>query len=299
MRLRNLQIPVSALVVALANSVATSGQTTESRLVTPDTLAPAESAEVTSSGAQIDPDEMTGHPLHAALQYARVRSEYIRRHLRDFECLLIKRERINGRLRDYQYAITRARAEQVEGDRVVVPFSVYMQFLAPDEVKGRKAVYVQGQNEDKILVRTGGRRFSYITIKLDPRGDAVRRESRYTITELSLEHMARLITAKVERDMRADPTGENTEVTFYLGAKVNGRSCTHFRVRHPKPADGLNFYMANVYVDDEFQVPIRVEGYDWPDESGEPVLLEEYTFTQLQLNVGLTDANFSSSLVGR
>jgi hypothetical protein len=111
--------------------------------------------------------------------------------------------------------------------------------------------------------------------------------------------MARRIIDKVEADMRADPTGENTQVTFFLGAKVNGRVCTHFHVTHPQRAEGLSFYMASVYVDDDLQVPIRIEGYDWPEDSGDPVLLEEYTFTHLQLNVGLTDASFATSLVGR
>jgi hypothetical protein len=100
--------------------------------------------------------------------------------------------------------------------------------------------------------------------------------------------------------MRFDPTGENTQVTFFRAAKVEGRSCTRIRVMHPTPDENLNFHIANVYVDDELQVPIRVEGYGWPDgEEDDPPLLEEYTFTRLRLNVGLTDAHFHPSVVGK
>ena len=45
--------------------------------------------------------------------------------------------------------------------------------------------------------------------------------------------------------------------------------------------------------DDELQIPIRYESYDWPQkEGGQPVLLEEYTYTDLKVNVGLTDKDF-------
>ena len=62
----------------------------------------------------------------------------------------------------------------------------------------------------------------------------------------------------------------------------------------------LTFHIAEVYVDDELHVPIRVEGYDWPESgSSDPVLLEEYSFTRLRLNVGLKDSDFSPALVER
>jgi hypothetical protein len=40
-------------------------------------------------------------------------------------------------------------------------------------------------------------------------------------------------------------------------------------------------------------VPVHYEAYDWPKQPGEPpVLLERYTYTDLKLNPGLTDADF-------
>jgi hypothetical protein len=41
-------------------------------------------------------------------------------------------------------------------------------------------------------------------------------------------------------------------------------------------------------------LPVRFEAYDWPTEEGaEPYLLEEYTYQDLQLNVGLSEIDFS------
>ena len=51
--------------------------------------------------------------------------------------------------------------------------------------------------------------------------------------------------------------------------------------------------MARIYLDDQLNLPIRYEAYDWPDQPGDkPVLLEEYTYVNLKINQGLTDADF-------
>jgi hypothetical protein len=51
--------------------------------------------------------------------------------------------------------------------------------------------------------------------------------------------------------------------------------------------------MARIYVDDELQLPIRFEAYDWPTQQGaEPQLIEEYTYMNLKVNQGFTDADF-------
>jgi hypothetical protein len=173
-----------------------------------------------------------------------------------------------------------------------------MRFLAPATLKGRKVLYVRGQNEGKMLVRNGGKRFSYVTVRLEPDSEAAMKESRYPITETGLKNVTRRLLEKAEEDMLHDPTGANTQVTFFRDAKVDGRTCTRIRVTHPEPDENLSFHVANVFVDDQLGVPVRVEGYGWPDEEDDaPPLLEEYTFTRLRLNVGLTEAQFDPSIV--
>jgi hypothetical protein len=40
-------------------------------------------------------------------------------------------------------------------------------------------------------------------------------------------------------------------------------------------------------------VPIRYAAWTWPEKAGEePPLLEEYTYVDMKLNVGLTDKDF-------
>ena len=51
--------------------------------------------------------------------------------------------------------------------------------------------------------------------------------------------------------------------------------------------------LAKVFVDDELHLPIRVEIYELPlDHSKQPQLVEEYTYLELKLNNGYSDADF-------
>ena len=133
------------------------------------------------------PDNWESHPLVPALNLARERRVHIRENVRDFTCVLVKRERINGQLRDYVYLATKVRREQREGDKIIKPFAVYTQFLGPKKLRGRKVLYVEGENNGKMLVRNGGSRFNYLTFRLEPTSPAAMRESRYPITELGLD----------------------------------------------------------------------------------------------------------------
>ena len=246
------------------------------------------------------PHNWESHPLAPALNLARVRGAYLHEHVRDFTCLLVKRERINGQLHDYEYLATKVRREQRDGDQITKPFAIYAQYLGPKKVRGRQVLYVQGENDGKMLVRKGGSRFNYITVKLQPNGAAAMRESRYPITELGLDSITQRFISQTLNDIRHDPTGENSRVTFFHQASVENRPCLHIQVVHPTRQEQFTYHMANLYIDNELHMPIRVEIYDWPkDGDAKPVLEEEYTLTRLQLNVGLTDADFSPSVLDR
>ena len=242
------------------------------------------------------PRDTSQHPLAWTVRYATARYDYIRQNVRDYTCLLIKRERIDGELQDYRYLRTLVRRELLQDGRVVRPMAVFMHHLEPGKLKGRRVLYVAGQNDGKVLVRKGGGAFNYLKLKIDPHGAAARRESNYPITDVGLGKMVERLIARAKDDIRHDPTGANTQVSHFRNAKVNDRVCTHIRVVHPKRTDGIDFHKASLYVDDELHVPIRLVVYGWPRREGEePPLIEEYTYVDLRLNVGLTDADFSKA----
>lgn len=234
------------------------------------------------------------HPLVPALRIAEAGLENINKNVRDYSCTLVKRELVNGKLGAHEYMFVKVRHEQKKNNQIVSPFSVYMYFLGPVKVKGREVLYVQGRNNGKLVAHEGGNFFGgalirKISVNLLPTSKLAMRGNRYPITEIGIKNLVTKLIEVAKADMKY---GE-CEVNFYNGAKVDGRKCTCIEVNHPLRRDEFRYHKARIYLDDELNVPIRFAAWDWPKKKGgRPVLMEEYTYTNLNLNVGLTDADF-------
>lgn len=233
------------------------------------------------------------HPLTSVLKYARAEQIYLREAVHDFTCRLVKRERIDGILQDYQYIDMKVREEVRGSGRVISPLSINLHFLGPANVAGRRVIYVAGRNDGKMLVRNGGKHFDYVVVQIEPWGESAQKESLVPITESGFNQVLAHMIDVLDQHVQADPSGENTQVERLAGAKLNKRACSVIRIVHPKKQDGLDFHVANVFIDDELRVPVRVDFSDWPRRPNQPPpLLAEYTYTELQLNVNLPDATF-------
>ncbi len=246
--------------------------------------------------------EQFTHPLAWTVDYAASRSEYIRRNVRDYTCRLIKRERIGDELQSYQFAKLKVRSEQRRDGELIKPMAVFMQYLAPARLKDRRVLFVAGENDGQVLVRKGGSMMKHLKISVDPFGKAAKRESNYPITHVGFDKFVERLVEIAQEDIERDPKGENTRVSYFRNAKVGKRKCTRIHVEHPEQKQEMQFHMATLFVDDELNVPVRLVTYGWPEVAGDkPPLNEEYTYVDLKLNVGLTDADFSESnlLAGR
>ena len=240
------------------------------------------------------------HPLAAVLKFANREQAYLRQTVRDFTCRVTKRERIDGELQDYYYIDMRVREQTSAGGRVTQPLSVLLEFLGPSDVEGRRALFVAGQNDDRLLVRKGGRRFSHVVIDIDPFGSIVKRESLMPINEIGFTHLLDRTIRTLQQDIAADPSGDNTIVERITTATINGRPCEMLRITHPQRRDGLQFFSASMSIDSELHVPVRFDVYDWPETPGQqPPLMAEFTYTNVTLNVDLDDATFEPAILRR
>ena len=97
----------------------------------------------------------------------------------------------------------------------------------------------------------------------------------------------------IEKGERDRQQGECV-VNINRSSKINGRDCTMIEIRHPVEREHFEFHIAKIFIDDQLNVPISYSAYSWPkEEGGKPVLQETYTFTDLEINVGLTDEDFN------
>jgi hypothetical protein len=232
------------------------------------------------------------HPLDPALELARTGLKRIQGTVDDYSCTLVKREQIDGKLLDYEYMFVKVRNRKVVDGKIVTPFSVYMYFLKPADVKGREVLYVEGRNEDKMVAHEGGTAGKFLpTVWIKPNGIIAMRNQRYPITDVGLENLVAKLIERGEIDIAAGR--REHEVTFHEDAKVNGRTCTLLQIKNAQPNENLDFHLAQVFVDKELNVPIRYVAYDFPAKPGDPLpVIEEYTYLNLKLNVGLTDKDF-------
>jgi hypothetical protein len=230
------------------------------------------------------------HPLDAALRIAQDALVRIRSDVNDYSCTLVKRERVAGVLNEPEYIYTEVRNRKVVEGQVKTPFSVYMYFLKPADIKGREVIYVEGVNNNKLVAHEGGSILKLAPpVWLRPDGPIAMRGQLYPITDVGIENLITKLIEKGERDRQRD----ECDVQFIKNAKINGRTCTVLQVTHPHPRTHFDFHIARVFIDDELNLPVRYAAYSWPTAEGaNPEVIEEYTYLNLKINVGLSDDDF-------
>ncbi len=226
--------------------------------------------------------------LNYALDFARTAKQRMEE-IQDYTCSLVKRERVDGMLGGSQGMHVKIRHERKEGDTVTVPFSVFLAFLKPEKLAGREVLFVANQNQGDLIARRGGRRSPNMTIQLPIDSPMAMDGNRYPIVEIGFQNLTMRLIEVLETEQKFG----KGKIDIYPGAKVNGRLCTHFRLTQEQKRPGLTYFQAEVSVDDELGLPILFRSYDWPSKEGdEPILLEEYFYKDVKLNVGLTDRDF-------
>lgn len=264
----------ATILAVVASAAIASGQIAETA-----SLLPQDAATVQNAPPQVAAQE---HPLEPALKMALQTKQVIDTTLKDYSATVVKHERIDGKLSDPEYALIKVRQQ---------PFSVYMYFLSPKNLEGQECMYVEGANNGNMYAHAppGTLRGRFGTVSLAPNSAMAMKDQRYPITEIGIANLTKRLIEVGEHDKQF---GE-CDVKFYQGAKVNGRVCTMIQVTHPIARRNFLFNVARIYLDNQLQLPIRYEAYEWPEKAGDPpVLLEEYTYMNLQINQGFTDADF-------
>lgn len=200
----------------------------------------------------------------------------------DYVCTFHKRERIAGRLTPQHIMSMKVRTK---------PNSIYFKFHQP--IQGREAIYIAGKHDSKILAHDVGlNKFLAGTLALEPTSSRAMENCRHPITEAGIGPL--LDTLAKRWALELDP--EETKVAFRDDMLVASRRCTMIESKHPARRPAFLHHMVRVYIDQELNLPIRFEAFDWSKREGlEPELTEEYTYTQLRVNVGLQDIDFDVS----
>jgi Protein of unknown function (DUF1571) len=202
--------------------------------------------------------------------------------IHDYTCVFHKHERIDGQMVTPHIMAMKTRTS---------PHSLYFKFVQPN--RGREAIWDPTRNKGKVVAHDVG--FGKLlagTMILDPNGSMAMEENRHPITHAGIGHM---IDTVIERwNTELDPTESLVEI--HPHAKVANRECTLIETTHPGRGASFLFHRVKVYIDHEHGLPIRFEAYDWPKTAGaEAPLVEEYTYSDLKIDVGLSDVDFDAA----
>ena len=235
------------------------------------------------------PRDAETHPLQPLLALTEQTLATMRRDVRDYTATMVKQERVNGTLLEQQVLTCKIRQMQhAESGEPARPFSVYLRFLEPNSVKGREVIWVPDQNDGKMLAHEGGWK-NLTTVRLPPKSKLAMIGNRYPITEIGLENLL----VKLLEIGGTELAHGTCEVRVTHDLAINDRPCSLIEIRQTERREGQQFYRAEIYLDHELELPVRYAAYDWPEEEGgEPLLLEQYTYADLKLNVGLSDEDF-------
>ncbi|MDB4786423.1 MAG: DUF1571 domain-containing protein [Planctomycetaceae bacterium] len=195
----------------------------------------------------------------------------------DYKMVFVKRELI-GRVMNEAIMNVKVRQE---------PLSVYMLFGKPYE--GREVIFVEGKNNNELLVHETGIKSLAGTLSLDPHGSMAMKENHHSINKFGIKN---LVTELADLWI-SEAHLPGIEVKYYPKAKIGEKACKTIEVTHPKEIAGASYHITRFYLDAKTNIPVRLQHYSFPTKPGaEPVLYEEYTFLEFEPNQGFKDIDF-------
>lgn len=233
----------------------------------------AQGPELTAAAAPTSAPAAAPADLGAQLRQQVYAMDRAYRSVQDYTAIFYKQERVNGELLPVETIEMKFRK----------PFGVYMHWVSGD-FAGREVLYVKGWNDDKIHAHQGS--FPDITVNLKPDSSLAMRGNRHPITKAGfgetirlLVKDARLAEARPQDDVKYEDLGE---------WEVHGARSRCLEARAPGGKFSPYYApRAKICFNAKTRMPTRVT--IWDDEDN---IVEDYSYADVRLNPGLTDADF-------
>lgn len=195
----------------------------------------------------------------------------------DFTCTFSKQEVINGQSKGLQV---------MEVKHMAKPFSVAMHWRKNPPL-GDTVLYVEDKYDNKMLVRPTSpilRAMVPVAVRSPDDAEALKN----TLRPVNMFGFERGLSNLLDTYKRAKAAGD-LKMSYEGPAKIGDRNCIKLvRCLPDKPQYRNAASKTVIYIDTDYLVPIRIEGYD---VLGVPN--SEYTYSNLKFNVGLVDEDFT------
>jgi hypothetical protein len=215
------------------------------------------------------------HPLVPVLRLAAKSMEKLEQ-VKDYEAVVIKKEMVGKTLLTSQMNI-KLREE---------PKDVYLKFIDPHA--GRQVLFSPDKRNGMMLVRETGIASLVGALEIDPNSDRVKAENRYTIHKIGLRNMLSILMERWLTETKL--TG--VDVKFYPEAKIGEQSCKAVQITYAEQRPEVRYQSSRLYIDNSSELPVRLQNWDFAKP--EPILVEDYYYSNFKANVGLKDIDFDA-----
>ncbi|SMF41765.1 Outer membrane lipoprotein-sorting protein [Desulfovibrio gilichinskyi] len=188
------------------------------------------------------------------------------------------------------YSTRFLKQERVEN--VLLPEeAIFLKFKKPSKIYMKwingplkEALYIEGENNEKVVAHKDGTGLS-LTWNLSPTGSTLLAGNRHPITDIGFGFIVNLMRTIIPMAVEH----REIEIIRLNDAPFKGRPAIVLEVRLT-PKEGRKYYAAHIicYIDKEYLLPVGITTYDEKE-----VLLEDYSYTDVKINSGLTDMDFS------
>ena len=211
---------------------------------------------------------------------AEARAAYAK--VRDYSCVLVRREVVAGKLLAEQTAELRVRTQ---------PASANLRVTGPKAYAGEEISYLPSRFAAKLRYKApgfDGIKYGYLTVSADdPRLTA---STRHTYSDTGLL----AVIDRCEKALATEKKLNHPVQILVADYSFAGKAVTRYEVFAEKAHPSRYAYRWVVFVDKESKLPVRFEAYDQPKAGGATggELLEMQSFVGTKLNGGLGDSAF-------
>jgi len=205
----------------------------------------------------------------------------------DYTAQFMKQELVSEELTDEQDIFLKVRHQ---------PLSLYLKWLSGE--RGREVLYVDGQNDGEMLVRSGGWKARLPTMSISPDGTLAMREARYPVTKVGLLELARMVMNFHQQDLE---TTNYTRCDQLEDQEFDGRACSCFYIEYKDAVSSPNYRKSLTLIDKEWSIPVYIKNYGWPtpdmgvvagEALDEATLIEYYRYSEIRFGLQLADKDF-------
>lgn len=237
-----------------------------------------------SVAADLTPEQKTERALKQKVAVLE-RGRAFMKTVPDYTAQFSKQELVGEELLDEQAIFLKCRHE---------PFSVYLRWLSGDE--GREVMYVDGENDGKMIVHGGGWKARLPALTISPDSSLAMAESRYPVTTAGLMGLIDTMLSIHAEDLTLKRVAKCEQME---DQEFDGRPCLAFLVEYKDAKSSPTYRKSITLIDREWNVPVYTRNFTWPAEPleadvdlDEATLIEHYTFTELQLRPRLAEVDF-------